>query len=154
MKINYKFDDEYKKNLQKLSELDRKFEYLVGEPKGNLTFRDKLYSTVEYEIDPEMLFWWIDRVTGQFENETFEEYDEDIIGLPYHLIWNNDKMSIYFIDDSKGKIKIFEADISKKEVFEKFRDLSKSLQIEMEKINPLVKKSREWNSYYFVNHYN
>lgn len=154
MEISYQFDKQYKKSLQSLRRLNRKSEDLISWPKGNLIFRSNATSTTEHNIDPDMFFWWLDRVIGQFENEIFEEYREDILGLPFYLNWKNNRLSITFIDDLKGETEIFNADISKKEVFEKFRDLSKSLQVEMEKINPLVKKSKEWNSYYFVKHYN
>ncbi len=154
MEIKYKFNANYKKQLSSFKDIDSKFEYLVGEPKGNLIFENKKYSTSKYEIDPEMLFWWVDRVTGQFENENFKSYEEEIIGLPYNIMWKNNKISITFVDKSNGSINIFEEKISKKEIFEIFRDFSKMIQKQMEEINPLVKKSKNWNSYYFVKHYN
>lgn len=151
MKINYQFNEQYKKVLKESTDLTGKVENLIFEPKVKLIFENESGSTAQYEIYPEMIFWWVDDVAGKFGNKNIKEYDDDIMGLIYYINWNNDKMSIYYNDNSKGKIAIFEDNVSKEEIYEEFRNLSKSLHKEMEMINPIVKKSKEWVDYHAVN---
>lgn len=151
MKINYFFKKQYIEALRNTNEIFR-LESVIDEPHGNLVFESLQSSTKDIEIEPEMFFWWLDRVTGQFKNEEFQEYDEDISGLIYHLNWKADIVTVYYNELNEKKV-IFKDNIKRTELTALFQKLSKDLQKEIEDINPLICKTKTWNSYYFVKHY-
>ena len=151
MKIKYIFNQKYLDKLTK-AKTEKEFDDLLSWPDGNLIFEDGIKTTSEYEINPDIFYWWLDHVTDQFEHKVTNEYEEDIFGLMLYVHWKNDSLTIYSwkTDDKKS---IFEARVSKKDILQAFINLAKEVQGAVEKINPLVLKQPIWNNYYFVNHY-
>ncbi len=142
MKIIYKFNENYLKELASGTNLSR----LLESPEGELVFIEKHQTLI---TNPDIFFEFFDWTRGELENlKENQEYKHDIWGTPYDIVYNYNQLKI--INRKSGQIE-FCSEISYYDLISILNNLAKDIKTDIEEAQSEVKNNTVWKSYYFNN---